>query len=239
MMARRPVALYGVPAPTGAGQADGNGNGNVRRRATVHLVARHRLVAEALRSLLSDSGELEIVAVQTLAEASADPGPHVTADVLLLDVPAFDAAERAFLVQLGRDGPAPPVVLVVEHLDPPAARQIAQAGVRGLLDRSSSADAFVMAVRQVIGGQVVMPSRAASWVAAPDEPDAVNLLSDRQRAVLELAAHGRSNQEIASELFISVNTVKFHMRDILHKLGSRNRVEAALRWSEMERLGHG
>jgi DNA-binding NarL/FixJ family response regulator len=58
-------------------------------------------------------------------------------------------------------------------------------------------------------------------------PDEVALLSGRQREVLDLLAHGASNSEIAGRLYISSNTVKFHLREIYGRLGVRNRVEAA------------
>jgi DNA-binding CsgD family transcriptional regulator len=60
----------------------------------------------------------------------------------------------------------------------------------------------------------------------------VRALSSRQREVLRLLAEGRSNREIADALFISVNTVKFHLRSIFRELGLRNRVQAAQRYAE-------
>jgi DNA-binding NarL/FixJ family response regulator len=79
-------------------------------------------------------------------------------------------------------------------------------------------------LRQVLDGNVVYPCGLLTRLATPREPE---LLSDRQREVLEQVALGRSNDEIARRLFISRNTVKFHLREIYTRLGVHNRVEAA------------
>jgi DNA-binding NarL/FixJ family response regulator len=63
-------------------------------------------------------------------------------------------------------------------------------------------------------------------------------LSARQRDVLALVAAGRSNQEIAHDLTITVNTVKFHVRTIFRDLGIHNRVEAAHVWTELQGRAH-
>jgi LuxR family transcriptional regulator, maltose regulon positive regulatory protein len=79
----------------------------------------------------------------------------------------------------------------------------------------------------------VFPS---GWRAAGRQLEAdarLAALSRRQRDVLRLVAAGRSNVEIADELFISVNTVKFHLRSIFRQLGIANRVQAAQRYAEL------
>jgi DNA-binding NarL/FixJ family response regulator len=88
---------------------------------------------------------------------------------------------------------------------------------------SGSADALA-ALQQVLDGHVVYPSAVLDHLAGRKEPPA---LSERQHEVLNLLALGSSNDEIAARLFISRNTVKFHLREIYGRLGVRNRVEAA------------
>jgi DNA-binding NarL/FixJ family response regulator len=78
-------------------------------------------------------------------------------------------------------------------------------------------------LRQVIDGNVVYPSVMLDHLAGSTEPE---LLSERQREVLAQVALGCSNDEIAERLFISRNTVKFHLREIYARLGVRNRIEA-------------
>jgi LuxR family maltose regulon positive regulatory protein len=79
----------------------------------------------------------------------------------------------------------------------------------------------------------------AGWQAVPAEPERepIESLSTREREVLELAAAGLQNRDIAERLMISANTVKFHLRTIYAQLGVRNRVQAmrAVRASEADR----
>jgi DNA-binding NarL/FixJ family response regulator len=81
-------------------------------------------------------------------------------------------------------------------------------------------------LRQVLDGRVVFPSAVIEHLASPEE---MGPLSERQREVLGHLAAGCTNDEIAEKLFISPNTVKFHLRVIYQRLGVHNRVEAALR----------
>jgi DNA-binding NarL/FixJ family response regulator len=201
----------------------------------VTLVAHQRLIGEALRSLLAETHELSIVSVATPSATLARQVDGET-DVVLLDVAGFDADERALVERLGPPGKRPPVVLLVDRVDPPIVQRAMRAGVEGVLDRGSSTASFVMAIKQVLAGQSVFPSHAVAWASQGTELHAgLGVLSPRQRDVLRLVAEGRSNDEIGRELFISINTVKFHLREIFRKLGLRNRVQAAQRYAELRR----
>ena len=90
--------------------------------------------------------------------------------------------------------------------------------------QSDPAEDVVLALQHVLEGRSVMP---AGWHAASLRGQADSAtLSARQREVLELAAAGLSNREIAERLFVSLNTVKFHLRSIYSKLDVHNRVQA-------------
>jgi DNA-binding NarL/FixJ family response regulator len=100
--------------------------------------------------------------------------------------------------------------------------------VDGLVLTSNTAEQIVGALTQVMAGQLVLPG---GWRSLePPEPSAGKLaeLSGRQREILGLVAEGCSNDQIAAQLFISVNTVKFHVRTLYARLGIHNRVQAAL-----------
>jgi DNA-binding NarL/FixJ family response regulator len=82
-------------------------------------------------------------------------------------------------------------------------------------------------LRHVCAGRVVYPAGWQELAAETDVRSPVALLSQRQLEVLRLVADGRRNDEIAEALFVSQNTVKFHIHEIYSKLGVRNRVQAA------------
>jgi DNA-binding NarL/FixJ family response regulator len=95
----------------------------------------------------------------------------------------------------------------------------------GVLLKRYSPEDLCAVIRHVVAGQVVMP---AGWrrTAAPD-PAWLEALSPRHRDVLELLAEGLRNDEIATRLGLSPNTVKFHVRELYLRIGARNRVEAS------------
>ena len=97
--------------------------------------------------------------------------------------------------------------------------------VEGVVLKSDSAEEVILALRHVLDGRAVMP---AGWHQKSLELGSVaRLLSVREREVLDLAAAGLSNREIAEHLVISTNTVKFHLREIYSILGVHNRVQAS------------
>jgi two-component system response regulator DevR len=197
----------------------------------VTLVAYQRLIGEALTSLLDATHELTIQLVQD----PATPFAVTHTDVVLLDVGGFNDDEQALVERLGHPGVRPPVLLLVDHVDANIVDRAMRAQVEGVLGREASAASFLMAIKQVLAGQSVFPAaRTVGWGAGVNDRDGM-LLSPRQRDVLRLVAEGRSNDEIGRELFISVNTVKFHLREIFRKLGLRNRVQAAQHYAQLRR----
>ena len=102
--------------------------------------------------------------------------------------------------------------------------------VEGVVLKSDTAEEVILALN-VLEGRAVMP---AGWHEALLEREAVaRVLSVREREVLDLAASGLSNKEIAERLVISVNTVKFHLRGVYRSLGVRNRLQASQAMSQV------
>ena len=107
-----------------------------------------------------------------------------------------------------------------------------QAGARGFLLKRSAAEDFVNAVRTVHDGESLLFPAAIRRLAARHgghggQVAAANL-TGRESEVLRLVAQGLSNAEIARELFLGVETVKTHVRNVLAKLGARDRVQAVI-----------
>jgi two-component system nitrate/nitrite response regulator NarP len=194
------------------------------RSPTIAMAMTDVLMAEAFSHLLQEA-RFHVIG------RFADPGGLVDKvrrarpDVALIDAPvrSDDGASEA-LGRLREAARATRIVVVTAVVDPPLARALVRYGASGLILRSSGIAAAIDVLWQVCHGQVVFPSAVMTQLSRPNRFDG---LSDRQRQVLELLAQGASNYEIATRLYISPNTVKFHLREIYLRLGVRNRVEAA------------
>jgi two-component system, NarL family, response regulator DevR len=112
----------------------------------------------------------------------------------------------------------------------------AQLGVRGCLGGTSDAE-LSSAIGVLARGGVVLDgpaARADPLSGTPARPPLSRNLSPQQSCVLKLMAGGKSNEEIAAELAISASTAKFHVRNVIHKLGPANRTEAVYRAARLQ-----
>lgn len=184
-----------------------------------------RLIADALAALVEKMEGFSVASV-VAAEAAPDMISPDEPDLLLVGV-GPEPGEALELVQSLRErAPSALVVLLVDSLEPTLLRFALDHHVNGLLLTDTPARDIAACLNQVVHGHSVLP---AGWqgVLAGYGEGAVNSLSERQLEVLRLVAEGYSYDEIAARLFISVNTVKFHVRSIYLRLGVRNRMAAA------------
>jgi DNA-binding NarL/FixJ family response regulator len=193
----------------------------------VVVAHQHELLAEALGRLLDDLGVLVAGTACDAASLIAHL-PETEADVLLLDA-GFDPVAGP-LVVLGHIRAVAPdlrVVVLAETLDEMLSIAAREGDLDGVVLTATAGVELVAAIAQVVAGHAVFP---AGWLRHVQEAAATNplvQLSPRQREVLHLLSLGMDNDQIAARLYISRNTVKFHVRTIYGRLGVHNRVEAA------------
>ena len=182
------------------------------------------LTTEALTWMLTRSGNLVVGAYAQFADfARALRDERLHAEVVIVDG-ADAAACTDAITAIRRDYPDLKVLLLCDAVSPAVVSCAIDAHVEGVALQSDPAEDVVLALQHVLEGRSVMP---AGWHAVSLRGHAGSaMLSARQREVLELAAAGLSNREIAERLFVSLNTVKFHLRSIFSKLDVHNRVQA-------------
>jgi len=194
----------------------------------VVVAHRHELLAEALGRLLADLG---VVVVGSACDPAGLLGhlPHASADVLLLDA-GFDPATGP-LVALDRIRAAAPadlrIVVLADSLDEVLSVAAREGELDGVVLTKNAGVELVAAIAQVVAGHAVFPAGWLRHVQASASSNPLVRLSPRQREVLQLLSLGMDNDAIGAQLFISRNTVKFHVRTIYGRLGVHNRVEAA------------
>ncbi|HSK52384.1 MAG TPA: response regulator transcription factor [Clostridia bacterium] len=208
-----------------------------QRRIRVMLVDDHPLVRSAVRQAL-DAPDMEAVGEASSAEEAMRLATELRPDIVLVDI----ALPGASGVQLVRElVPRLPetrfVMLTVSTTDEDVMAAI-EFGASGYLTKDLTPDALQRAVRGAHAGDLAMPRRMAARLVrrladrahrtpAGHDPMAAHGLSIREREVLRLLSEGLTDREIAGALTISTRTVETHVSSLLHKLGVRNRVEAA------------
>jgi DNA-binding NarL/FixJ family response regulator len=202
---------------------------NPRKRPRVLIADDHRLVAEALKSLLAPDYDLVGVVEdgRALVEAARTLRPDViVADVTMPHLNGIDA-----LVQLRQDGDRVPVVFLTMHRDATFARRALDAGASGFVLKHSAPAELISAIRAALQGKTYLTPQIAGEVLgamklAPEKAAAsVDSLTPRQREVLQLVAEGHSAKEIASRLGISARTVEFHKYQVMETLGLHSSAE--------------
>ena len=181
---------------------------------------RRELLAEALGRLLEHLG-LVVAGAVSDADALLVQLHGDSADVVVLDA-GFDPRP------VRNRAPSARIMVLADGLDQRLAAAAREGELDGIVLTRSAGAELASAITQVAAGHAVFP---AGWLSrarrATVSSDPVAGLSPRQREVLELLALGMDNDQIASRLFISRNTVKFHVRTIYERLGVHNRVAAA------------
>ncbi len=122
--------------------------------------------------------------------------------------------------------PDVPVLIFGLYAELLLARAALGAGARGFIHAGMSPDHLVRALEVAVQGEPIMPRALLLQLVAQDGPVALDKLSARQREVLELAADGLSNAQIARRLYLSEATIKQHLSGAYKLLGVKNRVEA-------------
>ena len=200
------------------------------------------MVRAGFRMLLADEEDLDVVAEAENGLEAIDKVARFAPDVVLMDIrmPQLDGigATRRILAD---GGTARVLILTTFDLDEYVYEAL-RAGASGFVLKDDPPEQLIAAVRTVAGGDALLSPSITKHVIAQftkvhqqAAPKAVETLTEREMDVFRLITKGYSNAEIASELFMSVATVKAYVSRLLTKLGADNRVQIALLVQESQR----
>lgn len=188
----------------------------------VVIVDDHQLVRQGIVRLMEGTDDLEVVGEAKDGQEALALARSLHPDVMVLDItmPQLDGLET--LAEINTLVPRPQVVILSMHADPGMIRQALRAGALGYVVKQSVADELLAAVRAAHNGSMFLSAGVASVIASDvlveRSQNQLDLLSPREREVVQRVVEGYSTREIAEGLRTSVKTVEKQRRDAMRKL---------------------
>jgi DNA-binding NarL/FixJ family response regulator len=193
------------------------------REITCLIVDDHEVVREGLRLSLSRASHIRVVGEAADGETAVALAERRRPDVVVMDIrmPGMDGLDATRLLR--ERAPDVPVILFTAYSDRPLLSRGLESGARGYVLKEASHDTLLKAIEKVASGETyVDPALMPSFLGK----DQTDMLTAREREILQLLADGMSNADVAQKLFISQETVKSHVRHILTKLEADTRTQA-------------
>ena len=222
-----------VAEPTGGAAGKAQPGGDPIR---VLVVDDHALFRRGLQMVLAQEPDIDVIGEAGDGAEAVEKAADLLPDIVLMDVrmPRGSGIEACMAIK--EVVPTTRIVMLTISDEEADLYEAIKAGAAGYLLKEISIDEVASAIRAVHGGQsLISPSMAsklltefATMIKRTDDRQQVPVprLTDRELEVLKLVARGLNNREIAKELYISENTVKNHIRNILEKLQLHSRIQA-------------
>jgi two-component system response regulator DevR len=206
----------------------------MERPLRVLIVDDHEVVREGLRSLLNRREAINVVGEAGAVATAIEEAARLRPDVVIMDVRLPDGSGVEACREIRQENPDTKVIMLTSYADDEAVFASILAGAAGYLLKQTRGQALAEAIEAVAqGGSLLDPAVTQKVLERvrslggrrPD--DSLASLSEQEQKILLLIAEGKTNKEIAEEIFLSDKTVKNYVSSILSKLNLRRRAEAA------------
>lgn len=205
------------------------------KHVTVLVIDDHEMVRVGLVALLGTEPGIAVVGVASNGEEGLEKALRMHPDVVLMDLvmPKMNGIETTR--HIIRALPHCKVIVLTSFIDDEMVYPVLEAGAFSYILKTSSASDIVAAIRAAVTGEPILGAGVTNKILQRLQKKTTtgadvghNQLSEREMEVLLLIAQGKSNQDIADTLYISVKTVKFHVTNLLGKLDVEDRTQAAI-----------
>lgn len=200
------------------------------------LVDNQHLIRQGLKSMLESNDQMQVIGEAENGQRALEQIAALQPDIVLMDIrmPVMDGV--ATTKAIAQQYPDIKVLVLTTFDDDEYVFQAMRLGAKGYLLKDTEPDELMLAIRSVYKGQTLLGpglfEKALTPIAAPvpsvQTPPELAQLTARELDVLRLIACGANNREIAESLFLSENTVKNYVTNILSRLSLRDRTQAAL-----------
>ena len=203
------------------------------KNITVLLAEDHTIVRQGLRALLDQTDDIKVIAEVEDGREAVKRTKQIKPDVVLMDIsmPLLNGVEATR--QIKKQNPDVRVLILTMHSTEEYIFQILRAGASGFLLKKSAHEELEAAIKEVHGGNTFLSPMVSKVVIDEylrkakegSELDPFEMLTQREREVLQLIAEGNSNTKIADILYISVKTVETHKAHLMDKLDIHTRAD--------------
>jgi DNA-binding NarL/FixJ family response regulator len=209
-----------------------------KKRISVFLVDDHRIVRDGIKALLFESPELTIIGEAESGKEMLEQIEDAKPDIILMDISLPDISGIELTRQALQLLPETKVIILSMYTQEDFITNAIAAGAKGYLPKNTTRQELLNAIIAVYEGNeyyneavskiildnyihTVRKPKEISWIKDKDD----NILSSREKQILQLVVKGQTNQEIADNLFISIRTVESHKNHIMQKLEIKSTVE--------------
>lgn len=192
----------------------------------------HEMVRIGVTAYLSSQPDMEVVAEASSGKEAVTEAFKHRPDVILMDLVMKDMDGIEATQAIIKEWPTAKVIIVTSFLDDEKVYPALEAGAMSYMLKTSKAGRIAEAVRAAYNGESILEPEVTEKMLhkmrQPVQADLYEQLTAREQEVLQLMAEGKSNQEIADQLFIALKTTKVHVSNILGKLQVHDRTQAVV-----------
>ncbi|RKQ35509.1 response regulator [Oceanobacillus halophilus] len=192
----------------------------------------HEMVRIGVSSYLSAQSDIEVVAEADDGAPAVKFALELKPDIILMDLVMKEMDGIEATKQIISQWPEAKIIIVTSFLDDEKVYPALEAGATSYMLKTSKAEEIAKAIRSTFNGQPVLEpevtGKIMSKMRKKPEVELYQQLTEREMEILLQIAQGKSNQEIADELFIALKTVKVHVSNILGKLEVQDRTQAVI-----------
>lgn len=195
----------------------------MHKQIDVYIVEDHQVVIEGIESLLQHEKEMKVIGHSTTAKDCLDFFRTHSADVILMDINLPDMNGIELCMQIKNMYPSVMVLALSTFNQGVYINKMMESGASGYLLKNADKKEIIEAIYTVAQGKLFYSFEAAQALkSARQKSRELPILTKREREILVLVTEGLTNPEIAEKLFVSIDTVDTHRKNLYNKLGVRN-----------------
>ncbi|MEA3209995.1 MAG: hypothetical protein QOE70_3052 [Chthoniobacter sp.] len=211
--------------------------------SSIVIVEDNNVVRSCLEELVNSMPNCKCVASYSTGEEAVKMIPKLAPDLVMMDIHMPNLSGIECAARLKESMPSLPILMLTVYEDEDKIFQAFKAGASGYILKRSSPREVVRAVEEMLAGGVPMTSTIArkvveSFRGTGDGGGEIPSLSRRETEVLDSLSKGSSNKEIADQLSITIETVRWHLKQIYQKLHVHGRTAAAMKFMKMQQKHH-